>query len=250
MKTLIVAKVIDNPNIPLYQYSFEAPNDGWACGEQSIRATANGRDLKISECFKENHIKDNTTKVNTIASAMRNIVGEAESGLDIPKLKAFDNFRVDFKPNLKLAESIVNYAQGKVIVHVGSGQGHLVKMLKMRGGRVIGVEPNINKQVWMEWRMMNDGNLDSINEVLAGEICQHKYLLQHPLKTLIVIARPKVKDFVLETVSLMANGSELLYITLDEIDNVKTFFGDGVTVKQVKLEGFSEDNENIYSIIK
>jgi hypothetical protein len=53
MRTLVVARVIDNPNIPLFQYSFEEPNDGFACGEQSIRAEVDGVDLIIRDCYKE-----------------------------------------------------------------------------------------------------------------------------------------------------------------------------------------------------
>lgn len=63
MRTLVVARVIDNPMIPLYQYSFEAPNGGFACGEQSIRDSVEGRDLRILECSK-NRRTTNTVKID------------------------------------------------------------------------------------------------------------------------------------------------------------------------------------------
>lgn len=49
LKELVVEDVIENPMLPIRQYSFEGK--GFVCGEQSIRATKDGRDLKLGECF-------------------------------------------------------------------------------------------------------------------------------------------------------------------------------------------------------
>jgi len=49
--TLIVKRVIKNPLLPIRQYGFEAPNDGFICGEQSIRKSINGKDLRVRDCF-------------------------------------------------------------------------------------------------------------------------------------------------------------------------------------------------------
>lgn len=49
LKTLVVERVIENPLLPIRQYGFEGV--GFFCGEQSIRKTIDGRDLKIGECF-------------------------------------------------------------------------------------------------------------------------------------------------------------------------------------------------------
>jgi len=49
---LVVAKVINNPMLPIYQYSFEAPHNGFACGEQSIREKQDDPDLTLRECFQ------------------------------------------------------------------------------------------------------------------------------------------------------------------------------------------------------
>jgi len=51
LKTLVVKQVFENPLLPIRQYGFEAPNDGFICGEQSIRATINGNDLRVKDCF-------------------------------------------------------------------------------------------------------------------------------------------------------------------------------------------------------
>ena len=51
-RELTVARVINNPLIPIRQYTFEAPNDGFACGEQSLRENQDDEDLKLRDCFK------------------------------------------------------------------------------------------------------------------------------------------------------------------------------------------------------
>lgn len=248
MQTLVVARVIDNHLLPIFQYTFEAPNDGWACGEQSLRETANGADLKMSECLKPNHIKNNVARVNTMASALRKVVGEDESGLDILKLSVFDDFRVDFKPDLHLVKWLVKYANGRIIIHVGSGQGHLVNMIKIQGkGRAIGIEPNIDKMEWIKWRLHRDdmSNID-INEILDGRVEDYAKLLTDmgKDKVLVIIARPKVMDFVETTYNLMPKGMEMLYVTQESVNLIAR------PCKLLDPEGCSEDNEVIYSLIK
>ena len=251
-KELIVAKVIDNPLLPIFQYSFEAPNDGFACGEQSLRKRPNDSDLKISQCYKENYSKENVTRVNTIGSALRRVIDEESSGLfdsETPTLKTFDDFRVDFRPDLRLVKWLVKYADNRLIVHVGSGQGHLVTMLRQAnnwlGRNAIGIEPNINKEEWLKWRISRDGANADINEILDGRVEDYEQMLKDMGKDriLLLIARPKVNDFVSSTFNLMPNGMELLYIDTDE-----PFFVNDFTV--LTHEGISEDNELIYSIIK
>lgn len=251
MKTLIVKNVIDNGVIPIFQYTFEAPHDGFACGEQSIRDTPDGADLKLSECFKENHIKENTARINTIASALRQVVDETEQGY--PKIEIFNDFRVDFKPNLVLTKWLAKYANGKIFIHVGSGQGHLVNMLKMSQARAIGIEPNINKQEWIKWRLHRD-TIDGIdiNEILEGSIERYgKLLTDTKNNAIVIIARPKNKDFVRTTLQLMPKGMELIYIVTDELPMVMNepyFGGFDLDIKLLEHEGISEDNEFIYSI--
>ena len=53
LRTLVVKAAHKNPLIPIRQYEFEAPNDGFLYGEQSIRKTIGGKDLKMRDCFVE-----------------------------------------------------------------------------------------------------------------------------------------------------------------------------------------------------
>ncbi len=248
LRELIVARVINNSFLPIYQYSFEAPNDDFACGEQSIRDTADGADLRIGDCFKADHKKETAIKINTIASAKRQVVDAEPFGLE----NVFSDIQVDFKPDLKLCKWLTNYANGRMFIHVGSGQGHLVNMLKMCRAKAIGIEPNIDKEDWIKWRLQND-NIDhfDINEILQGSVEDYANLIKTlNTKAILIIACPKVKDFVKSTISIMPFGMELIYISTDELPFV---MNDPYINKEVKLlthEGISENNESIYSIIK
>lgn len=245
-RKMIVAKAHNNPLIPVYQYTFEAPYDGFACGEQSLRSTEHGPDLKMRDCFKKDHAKENASRVNTIASALRQVVSEETSGLRIPNLSTFDNFRVDFKPDLKLTKWLTHYANGRMFIHVGSGQGHLVNMLKMSGARAVGIEPNIDKEEWIKWRITRDGANIDVNEILEGGVERYASLINAlgKDKAILIIARPKNMDFVKTTYEMMPKGMELLYVT--EV-------GVNLIAKPCELlehEGISEDNEVIYSLTK
>ncbi len=253
-KKMIVDRVIDNHLIPIYQYTFEAPHNGFACGEQSIRKTENGADLKLSDCYKKSKDKEATVRINTIASAKRTLIEPDDFGVG----NFFKNIKVDFKPSLDLAKWIVDYAQNRLIIHVGAGQGHLVRMLKMRQGKAIGIEPNLNKMAWIEQRINNDrGSVNfDVNEMLEGEVEDYKSLISSLGKNnqaILVIARPKVKDFVKSTLSIMPSGMELLYATTDELPFVQNdpYLANGASkIELLNHNGVSEDNESIYSIIK
>ena len=96
-KAMVVARVIKNPLIPIHQYSFEAPNDGYACGEQSIRAKSDNPDLTLGECLLED---DTAVRINTIASAMRQPVNSDDEGFgDILK-----DTNVAFRPDLNMVK--------------------------------------------------------------------------------------------------------------------------------------------------
>lgn len=247
-REMVVAKVHNNSFLPILQYSFEAPHDGFVCGEQSIRDTADGADLRIRDCFKDDHKKETAIRINTIASAKRHVIDAEPFALE----NVFSDTQVDFKPDLKLCKWLTNYANGKLIIHVGSGQGHLVNMLKMCRAKAIGIEPNIDKEEWIKWRLQNDGmNNFDINEILQGTVENYANLIKSVnTNAILIIACPKVKDFVRTTISIMPFGMELIYISTDDLPFV---MNDPYINKEVKLlahEGISENNESMYSIIK
>jgi hypothetical protein len=48
---MVIKVVRNNPLIPITQYGFEAPNDGFLCGEQDVRAL-DGRYYTLGECIQ------------------------------------------------------------------------------------------------------------------------------------------------------------------------------------------------------
>ena len=101
-KAMVVARVIKNPLIPIHQYTFEAPNDGFACGEQSIRANSENPDLELSECFVDDG-SEVPTVFNTIASATRKsiMMDRLEGGFEVGDL--FKSLTI-IKPDKKVIE--------------------------------------------------------------------------------------------------------------------------------------------------
>jgi len=249
MRTMIVDRVIDNPMLPVYQYKFEAPHDGFACGEQSIRATPDGRDLKISECYKDQYEEDVDTHYNTIANGFSQKIDATDLGF--PQT-AFTN--LFFKPDLILVRWLKEYANGRMIIDVGCGQGHLVRMLKMVGAKAMGLEPNFNYKKYMEMRLLKGGNIsDSVNEILPMDVQRAAGLIQGMGdKAMLIFARPCHSDFVEVGLDIMPNGMEALYITLPQ-QNLELYDDLGKYRDQAVLldhKGISEDSEVIYSIKK
>ena len=243
LRELVVARVIDNHMLPIFQYSFEAPNDGFACGEQSIRATKNGRDLKISECFKP---EDNEVefRINTLASATRKLIEEDSGDIRFPRMKAFDSTRVNFKPSLSMCEWFKEYANGRLIIHVDSGQGHFVRMLKMAKQKAIGIEPLINKEVWLKWRMDRDGARwdGDVNEILTRPFEDNLNLIKGMKDNVILVfTRPKSPENLRLAIQEFYGKCEILLVD-KEVDF------DTEMWKVLEHKGVSEDNEKVYSL--
>lgn len=250
-RKMVVAKVINNPMLPVYQYSFEPPHDGFACGEQSIRAEQWDEDLKISDCYKdeEDEISEDdeaATRINTSAMMTRTPIDLSIHGVSNSMPGG-----LFFKPNLIFTEWLAKYANGRVIVDVGAGQGHLVRMLKMSGARALGIEPLFNYNEYMKYHLVR-GIVPDPNEMMPMTVKQAGGIISGMgNKAMLIFARPCHSDFVVEGLDLMSNGSEALYITVPE--NLQKYNDLGHYEDQAVLlehEGISEDNEVIYSIKK
>jgi SAM-dependent methyltransferase len=255
MQTLVVAKVHKNPLLPVRQYTFEAPNDGWACGEQSLRATPDGEDLRLRDCFVDDHEEQVPTIINTIASAKRNPIfmdRTSEFG-DVSNL--FSDSDIFFRPDINFVKWLIAHANGRMIMDIGCGQGHLVNMIKRFGGRAMGIEPNIDHAEWVKWRLQHDGDNIDVNEVMSYRIEDSftRRLIESLGKdqVILVFARPCHSDFVEVGIRNMPIGMEALYITLPE--NIHEYNDLGRFKKEaVELthDGSSEEDEVVYSIIR
>ncbi len=256
MREMVVAKRHDNPMIPVYQYSFEAPNDGFACGEQSIRETIDGPDLKMSDCWKEKSDRYESmirTQINTIASGMRHVIDGSGVGAQ-DHFQSLFGCSVFFKPDLKFANWLKQYANGRMIIDVGSGQGHLVNMLKRTGAKAIGLEPEFDQEEFFKWRLQRNNIEDiDINEILPWTVERAENLINDlgKDKCILIFARPDDYSYVVNGLQAMPKGMEALYIDTEEMfgfnDYLKYFKEKAVLKEHI---GVSEDNEKVYSIIR
>lgn len=239
LQELVVAKVHKNPLLPIHQYTFEGHN--FACGEQSIRATKDGRDLTLKECFVND--KEMEFRINTLASASKRKLNEEDAEYGLPKLKLWDSVRVDFKPSLEMCEWLKEYANGRIIFHIDSGQGFLVGMLKRVKARATGIEKYFNKEKWVEWRMLRFPHEElNYNEILEGDLKDYVNLIKKAGdKALILFARPKDTKNLKLAITEFCGKSEIILI------DRKVDFYTGVWEK-LDHKGHSEDNEAVYSL--
>lgn len=241
MQTLVVERVHKNPLLPIHQYTFVEHN--FACGEQSIRATKNGKDLKLSDCFVEDNEME--FKIHTLASASKRKLNEEDAEIGLPKLKLWDSVRVDFKPSLGMCEWIRDYANSRIIFHIDSGQGFFVSMLKRVKAKAVGIEKYFNKKKWVEWRTLRfpHETLD-YNEILEGEFKDYFNLIESlGDKCLLVFPRPKNTDNLGLAIDKFYGKCEILLIEQEADFDMEMW-------TKLEHEGVSEDNEVIYSLKK
>lgn len=252
-KEMVIARVIDNHLLPIYQYSFEPPHDGFACGEISIREEEHGPDLKMADCYKDEEEDidsassiEAATRINTTAMMTRQPVRLDDFGVEgaMPG-------NLFFRPDIKFVEWIKDYADGRVIMDIRAGQGHLVRMLKMVGARAFGIEPYFNPEIYRKYHMSR-GNVPDPNEMLAMTVEQAAGIISGMKeKVLLIFARPCHSNFVEEGMNIMDKETEALYITIPE--NLKLYRDMGKYHDQAVLlnhEGISEDDEVVYSVKK
>ena len=163
------------------------------------------------------------------------------------------NAPIFFKPDLEFVEWLVNYAGDRLIIDVGCGQGHLLNMIKICKGRVMGLEPNFNYESYVEYNMMRNNPSFNPNEVLPYTIERAENLINSlgAEKAMLVFARPCHSNFVENGIENMPVGMEALYITLPENIDLYHDLGRFDSIKKkINHHGTSEEKEVVYSIIK
>lgn len=250
----------------MYQYYLSKTKGGefcFACGEFSIDyAVDNSKnnheedvsnpDLSfLSPTQPDETSEHSATVMNTTAAIMRQTIDGSESGIpeNIARMVGSSLF---FKPDMKFVKWLIKYADGRQIIDVGAGQGHLVRMIKMFGGKAIGLEPNFDQRRYIEQGKIKWGNDFDINEMLPWTIERVKGFINGlGSKALLIFARPCHSDFVVNGIRNMPNDMEALYITKPE--NVVKYNDLGEYFEKrkfIKHDGVSEDNEIVYSILK
>lgn len=155
-----------------------------------------------------------------------------------------------FKPNEIFIEWLVGYANNRMIIDVGSGPGIVTASLLDAGARVCGLEP------FADMRNLSDMNM---KRMIAGKEVLHVFnrrIEQMPdlfvgrgNKVLLLFARPCHSYFVSNALDMKDANTEALYITvpqnLTRYNDLGEFQDKAVLLNH---EGYSEDNEQVYSV--
>ncbi len=121
-----------------------------------------------------------------------------------------------FEPTNEFVNWLATYAAGRIVVDVGCGDGHLLRKLREKGVRALGIDP---RYIWDD---------ESIDVDLAGCIvpmeAQRCSLLRNTPGVLALFCRPCHNGFVYETVKTLHPTAEAVYISKPE--NIRTDLGD------------------------
>lgn len=253
-----------------YQYSLSNTKQGefhFACGEFSIEgavkedennhqeeaASFGSLGIGLPEENESVPWDQDAATMNTMASSMRQSIDGSQSGYgeDIARMVGSSLF---FKPSRKMVKWLIEYADGRMIIDVGAGQGHLVRMIKQCGGKAIGLEPNFDHRLFVENSLKRYGTDFDVNEMLAMSVGEAKGLINgmgKGGKAILVFARPCHSNFVAEGIQNMPDEMEALYITVPENLHKYQDLGDyDFLKKKLEHKGVSEDSEVVYSIKK
>lgn len=236
-----IAKVIDNPMLPVYQYQFEPPFNNIACAINSLSDTPGGPCHRMWEDEKDEEFNEVDARVNTVAMTTNTLIEESALGVS-----------VFFKPDFTFVKWLAEYAEDRMIIDVGSGQGHLLRMLKRVGAKVMGLEPDFDYVGFMNSQIHRTRGGINPNEVLPWTVQRASKLIQGMGdKVLLVFARPCHSTFVEEGIDNLLPGQEALYITIPE--NLDRYNDLGKYEEEAVLldhQGTSEDEEVVYSVTK
>lgn len=249
-----------------YQYSLGKENGGdflFACGEAQINRAVNEEESNhdyeptkpdlsfLVDKPRKQQFDSSAALLNTTSAVMRQPIDGSDTGID-PEIAKLCGSSLFFKPSRKMAKWLVKYANGRTIIDIGAGQGHLVRMIKSLGGKAFGLEPNFDYGRYVEVGRLRWGSDFDINEMLPWTVEKAKGMIaQMGNKALLVFARPCHSDFVYNGIKNMPEGMEALYITvpenLEKHNDLGTYKSDAVLLEH---EGESEDGEIVMSIIK
>lgn len=157
--------------------------------------------------------------------------------------------KIFFKPDDDFIDWLIDYADDRLIFDVGSGSGHLLRLLSRKYKRLMGIEPMFDYEVYLKMCHMNKKQTIHMHPMPVED--SGGLIPGVGEKGMVVFARPSHSGFVEKTLDLMAPGQEALYITIRE--NWKMYNDLGKyrdLAKQVQHKGSSEEFEDVWSIIK
>lgn len=151
-----------------------------------------------------------------------------------------------FEPDQKMLQWLKDYANGRLIIDVGCGTGHVIRELHKIKTKVIGIDPCMDVEKFHRENLQQGIGL--IN-VIYGK-AQQCDLTKLP-HCVLLFCRPCHSNFVEETIKVMHPASEALYITVpknwDDYNDLGRF---KEKAEIVEHEGSSLENEKVWKIKK
>jgi len=236
---LTVSRVTFQMLTRVYMYQFEG--QGFACSALGMRKVGDDHVYKIGEIVQLNRSADN------ILDEMLQSQGKLNGTRDFMGKDYALEF---FQPDNTYVEWIRDYANGRVIIDVGTGSGRLTHYLQSAGARVIGIEPFFDMDKLSEynrWAIMNERPMV---QILGKKIEDCGSLIKgQGNKILILFARPCHSDFVTNTLNMKDSETEVLYITKpDVVANYLDLGGYDDQKVLIPHKGFSVESEVVYSV--
>lgn len=161
---------------------------------------------------------------------------------------------VFFKPNTPFVKWILEYADGRLILDVGCGEGFpLTKQLIHAGAeQIVAIDQYLDYGEIDLYRNLNHNLfLDGKHSIhlIPGKVEIFKSLYSGDKPLLAIFARPCHSDFVEEFIRQKGPNVEVMYITkaenLELYDDLGEFADDATLIPH---EGSSVDNEVVYII--
>lgn len=149
-----------------------------------------------------------------------------------------------FIPDEELIQSIVEYADNRLIVDVGCANGDLLEELHSRGAKCVGVEPYFID--YLRILKLLEKSIHIFPDTIENTLGTFKEIFNN---SLILFARPCHSSFIINTLNILKNmyiQAEVMYISLEEnLDKYEDLGLYESKFKRIKLNGSSIDNEII-----
>lgn len=154
-----------------------------------------------------------------------------------------------FKPDDDFIDWLIEYARERLILEVGSGSGHLLRLLQRKYKMLMGIEPYFDLAIYTQTCVSRGIPLI---HMYPREIENSGHLVSGlGERAMIVLARPSHAGMVEATLEVAGPGQEVLYITKPENLELYNDLGSYRSLaKKISHKGKGSEGEEVWSIIK
>ena len=222
-------------------YSFE--ETGNVCvGEIYLRKSKTAKHTKTSDYFT-GRTDVLATSLNTTAMGLNCSPDSDDERDKILKISYF-------QPDYTMVEWIANYIGERVMIEVGCSNGHFLRFIKhMLKREPMGIEPNYNLAESM--RLAIAFGKDSVRvNVHPAFVEECRWLKGLGEKGVIVVSNPLSRKFIYETISMLDDTTEVIYIfsSKEEKEYLDALYEYREFATKLPSKGTGKEKEIVYSI--